>query len=107
MSQLNLHDISKSNVQTQDNNQIPTGTRANDTPSVEGKKDESNEKKEVTIKKNLLNPTAGIFYSLGLSITHIALGVAQYFVRQPSSDNIVHPACIREYNDLASLYWQF
>ena len=58
-----------------------TGTNGNST-SQEGKKEEEpKEKKEVTIKKNLLNPTAGIFYSLGLSITHLAMGVAQYFVK--------------------------
>ena len=74
---------------------------------MEGKKDEPKEKKEVTIKKNLLNPTAGIFYSLGLSITHLAMGVAQYYVKQPSSDNIVQESCIQEYNDLSSCYWQF
>jgi hypothetical protein len=60
-----------------------TGSNGNNnSTSQEGKKEEEpKEKKEVTIKKNLLNPTAGIFYSLGLSITHLAMGVAQYFVR--------------------------
>lgn len=59
-----------------------TGSNGINSTSQEGKEEEEpKEKKEVTIKKNLLNPTAGIFYSLGLSITHLAMGVAQYFVR--------------------------
>lgn len=37
-------------------------------------------KKELVIKKNLLNPTAGIFYSLGLSIIHLSMFIAQFFV---------------------------
>ena len=42
-------------------------------PRVEDKKDKKDDKRVVQVKKNLIDQTAALSYSMGVSIVHLAL----------------------------------
>lgn len=56
------------------------------------------DKKIIWVKKNLIDPTAALSYSLGASIVHLALAFTIYFVLDFDYDlaSTKHESCVIE-----------